>query len=94
LCVCVSVLAVEERVNSVCVVSEHYSSNSVSDKTCRLLTTGLHAVCAVCAVCAVQVRLLVPGHRTVLGDAAAEAELFVTEEYVTVRGVRGVRGAV
>ncbi len=31
--------------------------------------------------CAVQVRLLVPGAETVLGDAAADAELFVTDEY-------------
>ena len=52
----------------------------------------MHAVlvmcCAVlcCAVlcCAVQVRTLVPGAETVLGDAAADAELFVTDEYEEV----------
>jgi hypothetical protein len=32
-----------------------------------------------------QVRLLVPGAETVLGDAAADAELFVTDEYDEVR---------
>jgi hypothetical protein len=31
-----------------------------------------------------QVRLLVPGAETVLGDAAADAELFVTDEYEEV----------
>lgn len=34
---------------------------------------------------AMQVRLLVPGAETVLGDAAADAELFVTDEYEEVR---------
>lgn len=34
--------------------------------------------------CAAQVRTLVPGAETVLGDAAADAELFVTDEYEEV----------
>lgn len=32
----------------------------------------------------VKVRVMLPGTRTMLGDAAAEAELFATEEFVTV----------
>jgi hypothetical protein len=32
-----------------------------------------------------QVRLLVAGMNTVLGDAAADAELFVTEDFEEVR---------
>jgi hypothetical protein len=32
----------------------------------------------------VKVRVMLPGSRTMLGDAAAEAELFATEEFVTV----------
>jgi hypothetical protein len=40
--------------------------------------------------CAMQVRLLVPGAETVLGDAAADAELFVTDEYDEVRHTHNV----
>lgn len=36
------------------------------------------------ACCVVQVRLMLPGDQTMLGDAAAEAELFMTDGYVTV----------
>lgn len=35
--------------------------------------------------CVMQVRLLVAGVNTVLGDAAADAELFVTEDFEEVR---------
>jgi hypothetical protein len=43
---------------------------------------GVPDVVTLC--CAVQVRVLLPGHKTVLGDAAADAELFVTDTYTTV----------
>ena len=39
--------------------------------------------CMCCCCCCLQVRLRVTGQQTVLGDAAAAAELFVTEGYST-----------
>ena len=39
-----------------------------------------------------QVRILLPGFETVLGDAASDAELFVTDDYVTLP-LAGLPGA-
>lgn len=68
------------------VLTSHFFADSFAESMSIWSWHTIITGCNLCALCfyAVQVRLLVPGAETVLGDAAADAELFVTDDYEMV----------